>query len=150
MSLQQFAELLSLGLTLPTIALAVAVVVTWYPAAKVAAKANMRTGEQWFVLGVTAGFIGAALDNLFWAFPWSAKVLGDPSLEWMFSAGVYSNLVCRQGLGITAAYCHLRASEATSQRGMRWLNRLLVVSHLVGIFFCVGLVVAERGWLWWL
>ena len=75
-NLQQIAELLSLGLTFPTVILAGAVVYMWFPSAREALLKETRSGQDWFVMGVAIGFVGAMLDNIYWFIPWTAAYIG--------------------------------------------------------------------------
>ena len=133
---QHIAEMLSLAMTIPTVVLAIAVVYLWLPAARVAAKEDNRDAHQWFILGVVGGFLGAALDNAYWFIPWSASFIGEAQLfQTLTEAGVYFNVVFRQGLGIFAAYCHIRAAEMSTVPKVKLINRLIVVSYLIGIAY---------------
>ena len=137
----ELAALVSLGMTVPTVILAVAVIVKWAPSALRAWKSKERTADQWFVIGVTVGFIGALADNVYWALPWTANYLDHPAQVPLFAAGVYFNIIFRQGLGIVAAYCHLRAAELSDSRMTRFVNVLLTTSYLGAIVYCCGLIV---------
>ena len=128
--------MLSLAMTIPTVVLAIAVVYLWLPAARVAAKDDNRDAHQWFILGVVGGFLGAALDNAYWFLPWSASFIGEAQLfHTLTEVGVYFNVVFRQGLGIFAAYCHIRAAEMSTVPKVKLVNRLIVVSYLIGIAY---------------
>lgn len=140
LSLRKLAELLSLGMTVPTVVLCSAVVWTWGPAAKAAWHAHVKSADQWFILGVAVGFIGAALDNLYWAMPWTASYLEHPSQHVLVASGVFANVVCRQALGIVAAYCHLKAAMLSAAKPRKHLNELLVASHVAGLLYCVVLI----------
>ena len=75
MDTQNIAELTSLALTFPTVVLAFAVIYMWLPSARIAWKKTDKTGQDWFVMGVAIGFIGAVLDNIYWFMPWTAAYL---------------------------------------------------------------------------
>lgn len=144
MSSYEVAELISLAMTLPTIILAVAVVVVWSPAAlrAVTKPAKEREGEDWFIVGVVAGFVGGTMDNLYWALPWTATFLESP-LGWKLTmTGVFFNIFFRQGLGIVAAYCHLRAYGASGHSKARLLLAVLLGGSCVlgGIYSSVLLL----------
>ena len=140
-ALQPFAELLSLGMTVPTVVLALAVIYMWLPSARQAWKKENKSGHDWFIMGVAIGFCGAALDNIYWFMPWTAAYLGDPAFETLTNLGVFFNIFFRQGLGIIAAYCHLKAAEISSKRNIKCVNSLLVASNLLGFAYSVILVV---------
>jgi hypothetical protein len=140
MDLQNIAELISLGLTFPTVILAFAVVYMWLPSARKAWLSASKTGQDWFVMGVAIGFIGAALDNIYWFMPWTASYISDPAFQTLTNAGVFFNIFFRQGLGILAAYCHLRAAEVSSAKPLKVVNALLIASHLVGFGYAMLLI----------
>lgn len=134
MSIHRIAEMISLIMTIPTVLLAVSVVYLWLPAARRALKADSRDAHQWFILGVVGGFAGSAVDNAYWFLPWSASFIGEAELfQTLTGAGVYFNVVFRQGLGIFAAYCHIRAAEMSTVPKVKFINRLIVASYLIGI-----------------
>lgn len=134
MSIHRIAEMISLIMTIPTVLLAVSVVYLWLPAARAALKEDSRDAHQWFILGVVGGFAGSAVDNAYWFLPWSASFIGEAELfQTLTGAGVYFNVVFRQGLGIFAAYCHIRAAEMSTVPKVKFINRLIVASYLIGI-----------------
>ena len=139
-NLQQIAELLSLGLTFPTVILAGAVVYMWFPSAREALLKETRSGQDWFVMGVAIGFVGAMLDNIYWFIPWTASYIGHPAFVDLTNAGVFFNVFMRQGLGILAAYCHLKAAELTSRKRLKFVNSLLIASNFVGVAYAFLLI----------
>ncbi len=139
-NLQHIAELLSLGMTFPTVILAGAVVYMWFPSARKAWRKTDKTGQDWFVMGVAIGFIGVVLDNIYWFMPWTAAYLGNPAFQTLTNAGVFFNIFFRQGLGICAAYCHLRAAEEANTRSLRIVNALLISSNLLGFGYAMLLI----------
>jgi len=123
-------------MTIPTVMLAAAVVYLWLPAARAALKSDSRDAHQWFILGVVGGFIGSAIDNLYWFMPWTASFVGETAIfSQLTEFGVYFNVFFRQGLGIFAAFCHIKAAEMSSLRNVQIINRLLVASYFVGISY---------------
>lgn len=144
LSLRTLAELLSLGMTVPTVVLCLAVIWTWGPAAKLAWRAPSKTADQWFILGVALGFIGASIDSLYWSGYWTADYLRHDSAATFARFGLYANLVARQGLGMVAAFCHLKAATLSSAKPRKCLNELLVASHVGGLLYCAVLV-----WMRW-
>ena len=141
--MQHAAELISLGMTFPTVILAIAVVYTWLPSARDAIKSNNPTAQDWFIIGVVAGFVGSVLDNTYWFMPWTASFLGHDAFQTLTNMGVFLNIFFRQGLGIIAAYCHLRAAEISSNRRIRGLNTLLFASNLIGIAYSLMLILVS-------
>ena len=140
MNLQDIAELISLSLTFPTVVLAFTVIYMWLPSARKAWKNTNKTGQDWFVMGVAIGFVGAALDNIYWFTPWTAAFIGDPSFQTLTNAGVFFNIFFRQGMGIAAAYCHIKAAELSSTRSLKVVNTLLISSYLSGFGYAVVLI----------
>ena len=140
MDTQNIAELVSLGLTFPTVVLAFAVIYMWLPSARDAWRKTDKTGQDWFVMGVAIGFVGAALDNIYWFMPWTAAYLGDPAFQTLTNAGVFFNIFFRQGLGIAAAYCHMRAAEEASTQSLKIVNALLISSNLLGFGYVMLLI----------
>ena len=141
--MQEIAELISLGMTFPTVILAIAVVYTWLPSAREAFENNIKESQDWFIIGVVIGFIGGILDNIYWFLPWTAAFIGHPAFETLTNAGVFFNVFFRQGCGMAAAYCHLRAAESSIQPGMAGLNRLLVASNLIGLAYAALLILSK-------
>ena len=106
------AELVSLGLTVPTITMSVMVCYWWRKAALKAVRTsfNMRTGSDWLILGVWIAFAGSIVDNAFWGAAWTSEYLGLPFTETLFLNGVYFNIPARQMAGAMGGYCHLLAA----------------------------------------
>lgn len=142
---QEIAEVASLALTLPTVVLGIAVVWIWGPPAVRAIRAGMGRGDDWLVLGVVMGFAGAIGDNLYWGLAWGAKLFGYDAADDLFRFGVFSNIPFRQGLGIAAAYCHIRAGEENLPKLRRVLNRLLLGSYAAAAGFLVVYFAFTRG-----
>ena len=143
--MQQIAELISLGMSFPTIILAAAVIYTWLPSARAAIKSDNTSAQDWFIVGVVAGFVGSLFDNLYWFLPWTAAFLGHESFNTLVECGVFFNIIFRQGLGVCAAYCHLKAAELSSNKKLRFVNVLLVASNLVGIGYAILLIVGNSN-----
>ena len=139
-NLQHVAELLSLGMTFPTVVLAGSVIYMWFPSARKAWQKENKNGQDWFVMGVAIGFVGAMLDNIYWFMPWTAAYIGHPSFTDLTNAGVFFNVFFRQGLGIAAAYCHLKAAELTSRKRIKFVNSLLIASNFAGVAYALLLI----------
>ena len=142
--LQNIAELLSLGMTFPTVVLAGAVVYMWLPSARIAWANDNKCGHDWFIMGVAIGFVGAALDNIYWFMPWTASYIQHDSMNDLVNMGVFFNVFFRQGLGIAAAYCHLKAAEATSRKRIKFVNAILVSSNLIGLAYALLLILGSN------
>ena len=144
MNIHQLAEMISLIMTIPTVLLAAAVVYLWLPAARSALKEDSRDAHQWFILGVVGGFIGSAIDNSYWFMPWTASFMGETAIFGQLTEfGVYFNVFFRQGLGIFAAFCHIKAAEMSSLKNVKLINRLLVASYFVGISYVLIISMAS-------
>ena len=139
-NIQHKAELISLGLTVPNLVLAASVVILW--ARSLDKKPD--TSHQWFILGVVFGFTGAFLDNLYWFIPWTASFLELDIKDELINSGVYFNIVFRQGLGIVAAYCHLRAAQIYHNK-TSFLNKLLATSTIIGVMYSVVILVYKES-----
>ena len=94
-------------------------------------------------MGVVAGFCGSALDNIYWFLPWRAAFLDHPAFADLTNLGVFFNIFFRQGLGIVAAFCHLRAAELSVRPKLKFLNSVLVSSYLLGIAYAIILVIGH-------
>lgn len=141
---QKEAELISLGLTVPTLTLSAYVVLLWGPAAIKAALKEHRSATQWFILGVAAGFAGSFGDNLYWAFPWTAEFLELPSKDSLMMRGVYFNIFSRQLAGIFSAYCHIRSYyEYRHRNDSLTLHGLTIVSLSMGVLAVILLLLLE-------
>ena len=144
LGIHHIAETLSLIMTIPTVLLAAAVVYLWLPAARAALKEDSRDAHQWFILGVVGGFLGSAIDNSYWFLPWTASFMGESAIfSQLTEFGVYFNVFFRQGLGIFAAYCHIKAAEMSSLKNVMIINRLLVASYFVGISYVLIISMAS-------
>ena len=62
------------------------------------------------------------------------------AFQTLTNAGVFFNIFFRQGLGIAAAYCHLKAAEVSSAKQLKVVNSLLIASHLVGFAYAILLI----------
>lgn len=105
------AILLSEFLTVALLGMCVAVIILWMPG-------NLQREEsvkshpsvRWLVAGIVTSFAASIIDNAWWGIAWGARYLGDPSWQWWFDNGVYSNIVSRQGLKLLAGWCHVKAA----------------------------------------
>lgn len=141
MELQKVSEALSLGLTVPTIILSLAVVRAWGPRVWFAIRHGQMTEAQWLILGVSISFVGAFLDNLYWSIPWTLHYINSTYAEFWFLLGVHFNVFFRQSVGILAALCHLKSFYA-GRNGYKSLAFLLMLAHIGGVAY----VVILRHW----
>ena len=136
MEIQKVSEAISLGLTIPTIILSLAVVRAWGPRVWFAIRHGQMTEAQWLILGVSISFVGAFMDNLYWAIPWTLHFISSEHADFFFMLGVHFNIFFRQSTGILAALCHLKSFYAGRQ-GYRSLSFLLLAAHIVGVAYVV-------------
>ena len=152
--IQKIGEWVSLTATIPTILLAIVVVhaygkkcLPW-----------VRSGEpfsrvQWLILGITLGFLGQVLDNVFWQVAWTLEFLELPWRQEVFQSGAWFNIVNRQLLGCLAALCHLRSAflasskdaEFDTEQDRRFFWSVLCGSVFVGVMY--GLVMLLLSYL---
>ena len=89
-----------------------------------------------FSADVVGGFAGSAIDNAYWFLPWTASFVGETAIfHQLTEFGVYFNVFFRQGLGIFAAYCHIRAAEMSSIKEVQIINRVMVAAYFIGISY---------------
>lgn len=136
MEIQKVSEAISLGLTIPTIILSLAVVRAWGPRVWFAMRHGQMTEAQWLILGVSISFVGAFMDNLYWAIPWTLHFISSEHADFFFMLGVHFNIFFRQSTGILAALCHLKSFYA-GRRGYRSLSFLLLAAHIAGVAYIV-------------
>lgn len=145
-TIHEAAKLLSNGLALPVLLLSLGVVLVWYEPAKKTISNFIKTPEQWFILGVFFGFVGEFLDNLYWTVTWTASYLNTEYASSLMKYGVFPNIPFRQGLGIVAAYCHIRSAmeykkefnkleKESNKKIIYIINLLLIISIALGLVF---------------
>ena len=134
MEIQKVSEAISLGLTVPTIILSLAVVRAWGPRVWFAIRQGQMTEAQWLILGVSISFVGAFMDNLYWSIPWTLHFISSEHAEYFFMLGVHFNIFFRQSTGILAALCHLRSFYA-GRSGYRSLSFLLLLANIAGVAY---------------
>lgn len=149
--IHQLAELVSLWLSVPAVILSVAVVLVWMPAAHKAMTTAARNATQWFAMGVTVGFIGGAIDNLYWMVPWTFHYLEmTEHSSALFNFGVYSNIPFRQICTLLAAYCHIRSALAFTDKdgydhGLNFVNLLFAGSVVAGGLYAGALLLSNAA-----
>lgn len=142
--IHELTNLVSLGLTIPTVTLAIAVVYMWSPAAKDKLFKSNKEAKDWFILGVCLGFLGASIHGLYWFTYWLLDYFEINYYSTLKDYGPTINILSRQGLGMLAAYCHLRAALITKKRNTRVINHLLVTSHLSGCILILLLFIVNN------
>ena len=138
MIIKDTAEIISLVLTVPTLAFAIWVVCIYGPKIGIAQDVwqGLKTGKglnekQLLLGGICIGFIGAFIDNLYWGIAWGSEFLNLELASFWFSNGVYPNIFFRQGCGILAATMHLYAAIKMSKKNqvlysIIWASALFV------------------------
>ena len=104
------------------------VVVTWYPfrqAIKIPAKNRQAT--QWMCIGIWVSWVGRAADSMWWFVPWSMAYINHPAWQSYNDAGVFVNLVFRQGFATYAAYCHIKAFSIPQEDANHYIHRFNIV-----------------------
>jgi hypothetical protein len=132
-SITSSANLLSLGMVFPTVILGSIVLITWYPSAIKSFRKIDKSADDWFILGVFAGFIGAIVYSLYWFIFWLSNYMNLSIVDALGENGVIVNICSRQIMGMLAAYCFIKASELSYDRGSRSVNRLVISCNLVGV-----------------
>jgi hypothetical protein len=138
-ALRDIATIISLSLTVPTVAGCIAVLFLWGNSALKAYRRSHKTETDWFILGVFVGFLGGAIDNSYWGLAWSADFTHHYSKNILFENGVYPNVFFRQICGAIAAACHVRAAVETDSLIFRtsivlpWFFGLLVAVYLFSL-----------------
>jgi len=127
------ANLLSLGMVFPAVMMGIIVLYMWYPSAIESFRKYNRDADDWFILGVFAGFIGAIIYSVYWFVYWIATYMDLSIAAALSQNGIIVNICARQVLGILAAYCFIKASELSYHRGSKSVNRLLIACNLVGV-----------------
>lgn len=125
MGMTETAEMVSLILTIPTIMLAVLVIMSYGKRAMLAVRHLLHrdqslTETDFLVMGITVSFVGATFDNAYWGFAWLSEFLGWPQRDALFAGGVFSNIPARQVAGIVAAVLHLAPILGFVNMSQRW------------------------------
>jgi hypothetical protein len=131
----EIAELISLTITVPTVVFSIIVVYIWSPSTfeALGKKSIHKTEVDWFIIGVCIGFAGGIMDNIYWAFAWSADYLGLASKDRWFQNGVYSNIPFRQVAGSLAAICHIKAAMVTRSQLFKTICTATVTATVAGL-----------------
>jgi hypothetical protein len=140
MSLHDWVELLSIGLTIPTLVITYLVLSTWGVSAWKAVSRRGMTSECWLIVGVSLIFLSKLLDDSFWQVAWTADFLKSEGSETLIHSGVYFNIPFRQILGIAAGLCHLRSYELTVPESSSWFKTIIYTSVIAGVLYSVILV----------
>ncbi len=142
-NIQNIAKLISIGMTFPTVILAAVVVYTWLPSAINSLKTSSLESQEWFIIGVIVGFIGAIFDNIFWVIPWTYSFIGVDLYYKVIPYGILFNIIFRQLCIIIAAYCHLKAAEMTFEPKIKYLNNILVCGNIAGLIYSISLILIK-------
>lgn len=102
--------ILSLALTVPFLALMIAVIHVYQGTAWAAwrqRKIKQLTATDWLLLGICVGFVGKILDNSYWSIAWLAHL---ENKDWWLQHGTTFNIFFRILAGSLAAWCHINAA----------------------------------------
>ena len=117
MTSNDWAEFISLALTIPTLAVAAWVIVAYAPRI-------FKPRELWkqyktrqpireidlLLAGICIAFIGSFADNLYWGIAWFARYIDHPITATLQADGVFTNIPFRQLSGILAGTLHIYAA----------------------------------------
>lgn len=119
----------------------------WAPSCRRILTERKIDATGWFIIGVAIGFMGGAMDNLWWGLAWSQAYLSDSTEVWLFVNGVFSNIPFRQIAGIAAAYCHIRSKLAYSSDGSP-VDQVGRLNTRLLFWMCLGCVYVTGLWIY--
>ena len=131
----EFFTAISLFLTPWAVLTAALVVYQWGPASIHAICHKGMNSNDWLVLGIVVGFVGAILDNLYWGYAWQLKYTNNPNSEWWFEYGVMANVLFRQGAGVIAGTCFIMSACKILQHPITLCIKTVTV---IAILLCVA------------
>lgn len=134
------AEFVSLVLTVPTVILGVLVVWCYSPRALAAIRkpVDKMTETEMLIIGITIGFAGAVVDNIYWGLAWFHEMVGSSSAPLWFKNGVLSNVPFRQTAGIVAGAFHLYPIMVTKKE--KWDLLKLVSKATASAVICLTIL----------
>lgn len=138
--MNEAAELLSLFLTIPTIIYALAVAYLYGRSAWGNLSSLSMGAREWMILGVVVSFVTDSVDNSWWGIAWTFFHADDPRADWWFDNGVFCNVPFRQGGGIVAAWCHIKAVRMMFNHGEGILRYLDLMAWGGGSLFLLYLL----------
>ena len=134
-----FADYVSLVVTVPTILLAIAVVVHF----REALTQMPKKAQEWLVFGVVVSFMGQVLDNTYWGFVWTGDFLAwDGTGKWI-QRGPLFNIFSRQLCGIAAAACHIRAAWLWGAASREWVRVVYLLASAAMFAWGVFLIISK-------
>ena len=146
--MREFIELLSIGASDPTIGLSFAIAFIFLPLAwqvwKEKPLAEFDETDCW-ISGVGLGFLGSALDNLYWSIAWHSHYLDWSTTSVLFDYGAVSNIIARQSLGLIAGVFHLRAIRVSEVGWWRRVNIAFAAMWLFSFAHMAILVAIKYG-----
>ena len=146
LTIHEVAELVSLVTTIPTIVMSLMVVGLYGRAAVDGMQHKPRSQEDWLILGICLGFIGAVLDNGYWFIPWFFEFIDHPWSNAFIMNGVYFNIFSRQACGVAASYCHIKGAILADKNGARklaYFNIMLVTITITSMVSGLFLVLVK-------
>ena len=147
-SLREIAEVVSLGGSIPAMALSILVLCCWLSATWEALKTQIASWKHyhWMIVGVFVGFFGGTGDSAFWFIPWTASFLEIEQTGKMIEFGVFPNIVLRQMADAVSAYCHVRSAIMYLDSDIitiEFLHRFCWLSVFLGVLYVAGLMVLK-------
>lgn len=137
--IKEIAMLQSLALTLPMIMLSVIVIWEIKNLSFAGMLSNAKSKMEWIILGIFFSFVGKVVESAWWFIPWTLNYIEHPSWDSINGAGVFVNVVFRQGFFSFGAYCHLRAFAATGQ-SLRFIHWVILLSIFIGQLYPLYLI----------
>ena len=140
-NIRTFIELQSLAWTMPVLAGCALVVYECQKSLR-SNKGDKKSKQLvWILLGICIGFTGNFVDNLYWLIPWTMSYVGCVATPDAVAAGVFPNLIFRQMLTATSAYCHIRAFiSPDDNQNTKTLNKVFIVSLVIGYLYTASLM----------
>lgn len=139
-----FVTLLSLGLSLPAMAIAALVIFGWHKEFVLYKQTKNPTSEQRLIAGIYRGFVGSLIDNAWWFFAWTFDYLDMEFWRNVFFAyGVFCNVIFRQGALIWAGYLHIEAENMSKKtrkaiKKARRRSKMVIIQSIVMAFIFVA------------
>jgi hypothetical protein len=137
--IREIALLQSLALTLPMLVLSG--IVIWEIKALTfrGMLSNAKSKMEWIVMGIFFSFLGKCVESIWWFIPWTLSYVEHPAWADYNSAGVFINIIFRQGFFSFGAYCHLRAFAANGQ-SLRFIHWILLLTVVMGQLYPLYLI----------
>lgn len=137
--LREIALLQSLALTLPMLMLSAIVLWEIKSLSFKGMLNNAKSKMEWIILGIFFSFLGKVVESVWWFIPWTLDYIEHPLWIEFNSAGVFVNIIFRQGFFSFGAYCHLRAFAANGQ-SLRFIHWVILLTIFIGQLYPLFLI----------